>query len=119
MTLHLQITAAFDRVLEASWQAGVIVLIVAAISPALARRLAPRWRCALWALVFIRLFLPALPPAPWSLFPTHASDPANSEQFTTTFGVIPTNASHVAPAAAMPIPRPAVENSIDWTLILS
>ena len=56
----------FDRVLEASWQAAGIALIVAAIHLALSRRLSPGLRAALWSLVLIRLCLPMLPASRFS-----------------------------------------------------
>ena len=52
---------AFDRAIEASWQAGVIVLLVLLLQVLLGRWITARWRCAVWAIVFVRLVLPALP----------------------------------------------------------
>jgi beta-lactamase regulating signal transducer with metallopeptidase domain len=54
--------------LKASWQAGVIILLVLAAQYALGRRWQPRWRHALWWLVVARLALPATIPSPVSLF---------------------------------------------------
>src|SRR5688500_15693042 len=51
-----------------SWQALVLVAIVAAVQVALGKWLAPRWRYALWMLVVARLLMPVLPGSPWSVF---------------------------------------------------
>lgn len=58
----------FDTVLEASWQAAVIVAIVLLVDLLLWRRIAPCWRCAIWMLVFLRLLLPTIPSSPISVF---------------------------------------------------
>jgi beta-lactamase regulating signal transducer with metallopeptidase domain len=91
----------FDRVLEASWQAGVIVMLVLAISLIAGRWIAPRWRCALWSLVFVRLMLPALPASHVSLFRFDARPilPVDVETTTTTMGVI---APGTTPSVAKP-----------------
>lgn len=57
-----------QRVWEASWQASVIALLVMAVQLAFARWLAPRWRVAMWSVVFIRLLLPVSPSSDWSIF---------------------------------------------------
>jgi beta-lactamase regulating signal transducer with metallopeptidase domain len=54
--------------LKASWQAGVIILLVLAAQYALGRHWQPRWRHALWWLVVARLALPATLPSRVSLF---------------------------------------------------
>ncbi len=54
--------------LRASWQAGVIILLVLAVQWVLCRRLNPRWRCGLWLLVVVRLALPWTIPSGVSLF---------------------------------------------------
>jgi beta-lactamase regulating signal transducer with metallopeptidase domain len=54
--------------LKASWQAGVLILLVLAVQWAFGRRLNPRWRYGLWLLVVIRLALPWTIPSPVSLF---------------------------------------------------
>ena len=54
--------------LKASWQGGVLILLVLAVQWAFGRRLSPRWRHALWLLVLIRLALPSTIPSPVSLF---------------------------------------------------
>ena len=47
----------FLRIVELSWQAGVLALVVMAARLALRR--APKWAvCLLWALVAVRLVLP-------------------------------------------------------------
>jgi beta-lactamase regulating signal transducer with metallopeptidase domain len=54
--------------LKASWQAGVIILLVLAAQWVLGRRLNPRWRHGLWLLVALRLALPWTIPSAASLF---------------------------------------------------
>jgi beta-lactamase regulating signal transducer with metallopeptidase domain len=41
-----------------SAQAGVLVLLILLAQGLLGRWLTPRWRCALWLLVIVRLLLP-------------------------------------------------------------
>jgi len=52
----------------ASWQATAIAGCVLLAQWALRRQLSARWRNALWLLVFARLLMPALPPAPCSVY---------------------------------------------------
>lgn len=51
-----------------SWQAAVLVAIVAGVQLVFGRLLAPRWRYALWMLVVVRLLMPVLPASRWSVF---------------------------------------------------
>ena len=56
----------FLRIVELSWQAGVLALVVMAARLALRR--APKWAiCMLWALVAVRLVLPFSLQSPVSL----------------------------------------------------
>src|SRR4029077_3583225 len=48
----------FALLLRASWQGGVLILLVLAIQWAFRGRLNPRWRYGLWLLVMIRLAFP-------------------------------------------------------------
>lgn len=68
----MELTTFIDRlpglVWRASWQASVLVLLVLAAQWLCGRRLAPKWRYALWLLVVVRLLLPVTPPSRWSLF---------------------------------------------------
>lgn len=56
------------QMLQAAWQAGVLALVVSALTKLLGQRLHPRWRYALWLTVFIRLAVPVLPESQLSLF---------------------------------------------------
>jgi len=58
----------FAWVLQASWQASVLVLIILISQRALRRWLNPRWHHALWLLVIARLVLPVLPSSSFSVF---------------------------------------------------
>ncbi len=54
--------------LKMSGEASVLILLVLAAQGICGRRLAPRWRHALWLLVLLRLALPWSLPSPASLF---------------------------------------------------
>ena len=54
--------------LRTSGEASVLILLVLAMRAVLGRRMAPRWRHALWLLVVLRLALPVVPSSPTSLF---------------------------------------------------
>jgi beta-lactamase regulating signal transducer with metallopeptidase domain len=58
----------FAWLLEASWQASVLVALVLLLQMAMRQRLNPRWHHALWLLVIARLLLPVLPESALSLF---------------------------------------------------
>jgi beta-lactamase regulating signal transducer with metallopeptidase domain len=67
----------FELLLQASWQAGLLVFIVLAMQRTLRCRLTPAWRHALWWVVLGRLLIPITPPSTWSLFnliPTPANE---------------------------------------------
>jgi beta-lactamase regulating signal transducer with metallopeptidase domain len=54
--------------LKMSGQASILIMLVLAAQWFCGRRLQPRWRCALWLLVLLRLALPWTIPSPASLF---------------------------------------------------
>jgi bla regulator protein BlaR1 len=54
--------------LKMSGQASILILLVLAAQWLCGRRLQPRWRCALWLLVLLRLALPWTLPSPASLY---------------------------------------------------
>ena len=54
--------------LKCSAQAAVLVLLVLLVQWLFRKRLAPRWRYALWFLVVARLALPVSPQSAWSIF---------------------------------------------------
>ena len=60
-----QFLSALGRI---SVQAGVLVLVVLLAQWFFRRRLTPRWRCALWLLVVVRLMLPLSLNSPTSIF---------------------------------------------------
>ena len=51
-----------------SWQALVLVVIVAGLQWVFGKLLTPRWKYALWMLVVVRLLMPAAPSSSWSVF---------------------------------------------------
>ncbi|HEX3000620.1 MAG TPA: hypothetical protein VHR86_10355, partial [Armatimonadota bacterium] len=54
--------------LKISAQASMLILLVLAVQWILGPRLQPRWRCALWLLVMLRLALPSTISSPTSVF---------------------------------------------------
>jgi beta-lactamase regulating signal transducer with metallopeptidase domain len=58
----------FPHLLKTSAQASILIVLVLAAQWICGRRLQPRWRCALWLLVLLRLALPWTIPSPASLF---------------------------------------------------
>lgn len=58
----------FGLLLKASWQGGVLILLVLAIQRAFRGRLNPRWRYGLWLLVMIRLAFPWTIPSRASVY---------------------------------------------------
>src|SRR4051812_9985366 len=117
MSSILPLRVAFDHLLVASWQASVMIALVAASHALLGRRISPRWRGAMWMLVFVRLAMPALPPSPMSVFnlrpssspPSPAVQPA--EATTVTYGVVlPPPTPFVTAPAIPPPPNPPT----DW-----
>jgi beta-lactamase regulating signal transducer with metallopeptidase domain len=70
------LVGAGGAVWRASWQASVLAVLVLAVQLVFGRRIAPRWRHAMWMLVFVRLALPVVPSSPVSVFnlaPAHAA----------------------------------------------
>jgi bla regulator protein blaR1 len=65
----------FAWLIEASWQASVLVALVLLLHLILRGRLNPRWHHALWLLVVARLLLPFLPESALSLFQFAPSPP--------------------------------------------
>jgi beta-lactamase regulating signal transducer with metallopeptidase domain/protocatechuate 3,4-dioxygenase beta subunit len=60
--------AALTYIVHAGWQAAVLGVAVLLACRLLGKSLQPRWRFALWLVVFARLALPVVPASPWSLF---------------------------------------------------
>jgi beta-lactamase regulating signal transducer with metallopeptidase domain len=60
--------AVMNGLWRASWQSAILIACVLLIRRVLGERLSPRWRCALWMLVALRLILPVLPGSAWSIF---------------------------------------------------
>lgn len=63
-----ELSSQLPVVLRMSGAASVVILLVLALQWLLGRRLQPRWRCALWLLVLLRLALPGTVASPISLF---------------------------------------------------
>lgn len=90
----------FGWLLEASWQASVLALLVLFLQRALGARLNPRWRYALWLLVLLRLVLPVLPESALSLFQFAPQPPA---AFTApVIEPLFASESHLPPSTAIP-----------------
>ena len=60
--------AVFVRILDVSWQAAVLVLLIMAVQWLLRDKLSARFRHALWGLLFVRLALPRTVPSPFSVY---------------------------------------------------
>ena len=58
----------FSWVLQTSWQAAVLVLLVLIVQMIFRHKLSPAWRYGLWLLVVVRLLMPASPQTAWSIF---------------------------------------------------
>jgi beta-lactamase regulating signal transducer with metallopeptidase domain len=61
MNLAASLSSAGDWLLRASWQAGVLAILILAVQWLAGSRLSARWRYNLWLLVVLRLLLPAVP----------------------------------------------------------
>jgi bla regulator protein BlaR1 len=59
--------AIFFRILEISWQATVLVLLIAVVQGILRETLGARCRYALWGLLFVRLVIPQTVSSPFSM----------------------------------------------------
>ena len=59
---------ALRPLVHATWQGGMLALVVLAATCCLGARLRASWRFALWLVVFARLATPWIPSAPWSLY---------------------------------------------------
>lgn len=65
--MNFSLTTAGELLLRASWQAGILALIIFAAQWLAASRISARWRYNLWMLVILRLLLPVVPSTQWSL----------------------------------------------------
>jgi beta-lactamase regulating signal transducer with metallopeptidase domain len=61
MNFSASLTSAGDWLLRASWQAGVLAILILAVQWLAGSRISARWRYNLWMLVLLRLLLPAVP----------------------------------------------------------
>lgn len=59
---------AFETVLEISWQAGVLVVLILIAQWLCRNHLSPKWRCAMWGLLLLRLAMPTMPQHQWSIW---------------------------------------------------
>jgi len=58
-----------EYLIQATWQAGVLGLLVLVVTTLLRDRLQARWRFALWLVVLVRFAIPVVPSAPWGWAP--------------------------------------------------
>src|SRR5688572_21745701 len=68
MNVGATLQGSFEVMLEASFSAAILAVIVALVQLLLRGRLSPAWRFALWTPVLLRLFVPVLPESAFSLF---------------------------------------------------
>src|SRR5262245_29926276 len=67
----------FWSLLRASWQASVLILLLALLLWICGRKMSPAWRYGLWLLVLVRLVLPWSVESPSSLFNwLHVAEPS-------------------------------------------
>src|SRR3954465_14072328 len=65
--MNSSLTAAGELLLRASWQAGILAIIILLLQWLAASRISARWRYNLWMLVVLRLLLPIVPSTQWSV----------------------------------------------------
>ena len=95
----------FGWLVEASWQASVVVGFVLLLQVVLRGRLNPRWHHALWLLVIARLMLPILPESTLSLYQFVPPPPAKL--------AVSTSEPLFAPAPLLsPIEFPSVKSEV-------
>lgn len=90
-----------------SWQSAILIGLLVLAQWVFRRQLTPRWRCALWWLVLLRLALPWSPPSPVSLFNWFRGLPSLSH--VTARAITPESEIKPAPATAImrsPLPVP-------------
>lgn len=90
--------------LRTSAEAGVLVLVILFAQWLFRRQLSPRWRCALWLLLVVRLALPWSPASPTSLFnllPASATPAATSAPAFPPFA-IPTKPATLSANTTLP-----------------
>lgn len=58
----------FGWVLQTSWQAAVLAIVIVLAQTIFRRRLSPGWRYGLWLLLLVRLLLPNSPQTSWSIY---------------------------------------------------
>jgi len=71
--------SAMPLLYRASWQAGVLAVVVFAVCRS-CPRIPARWRCVFWSVVLARLLLPVLPSSEASLFNVARPPVASTEQ---------------------------------------
>src|ERR1700677_4439828 len=91
--------------LKASWQAGIIILLVLAVQWALGRRLRPSWRYGLWLLVVARLALPWTIPCGVSLF--NFLNWGSASEAVVSFQASQSGSPNLPPNASEPVQMPA------------
>ena len=108
----------FRAVLDASWRASALLIVVLALRPLLRGRLPARVGFWVWITVAVRLLLPVTLPAAWS--PFHLAPPVRPPA---AFGILSLDTSRapapagetVVPAAPPASPRPAAGPwSLGW-----
>ena len=108
----------FGKVLELSWQAGLIALAVMAVRFLLRGRVARRWLCLLWALVALRLVLPVSLTVESSMSLQAAEAPVSQAyhemQRTTKASAPAVQAIPTQTAAASAAHAPSLADALPW-----
>lgn len=109
--MNAWIDVAGPMIWRATWQGGVLALLVALLIKCCGERLAPKWRFLLWGVVMIRLACVVTPGSSWSLFNLASWDAAAAPQVAQQDPprVVARREMRIetpAPAAAEPQPTP-------------
>jgi beta-lactamase regulating signal transducer with metallopeptidase domain len=111
-----EILSNLPLLVKMSCEASVLIVLVLAAQWLSGPRLKPRWRCALWLLVLLRLALPCTVPCPTSLFNAFKVSAVSPDRYTES-PVQPGNllgSSESVPADSHPAPSMGIEYWLAW-----
>ena len=103
---------------RASWQAGVLCLLVLLLRWTLRDQLPPAWRGKLWGLVFLRLLLPAVPASPLSLYNVVPADPGQVWPTLTVVAHATADLPPIAAATETVVPTEPADRPFPWADVL-
>jgi beta-lactamase regulating signal transducer with metallopeptidase domain len=103
------VAGAFAWMLRATWQAGVLAILVLLAIALLRRRLSARGRCLLWSIVLARLLLPPLPEWRPTLWPSLHTPLAVTDAITRPQSPTDRQPSQIIEPQTQPLPTPFVQ----------